>query len=676
MSHRSEDVRTAAFVGAGGSGKTTLVEALLSETNATSRRGTIAERNTVSDWDEDEKERQQSILASAVHLAWEGKRIHLIDTPGALDFVGEPVTALAAVETAIFCVHAHDGVGVTTRRIYKTARRAGIPCCVLVTRIESENVDGAAILDEIQAAFGEAAVPLNLPDTFGSDVSQVVDVFSPDVPAHLEATAARYRQQATDRVVEVDEALLEKYLEEGRIEPAELEAAFPRALRAGNIVPVLHVSAEKGVGMRKLLTFLVHDAPRPVPTVLRPAKNAEGEPVALDAAGPFSAQVWKIQVDPHVGKVAFLRVWTGSVASKTGFTVARTGRHERIGDLLEIQGKEMKPVAEAVAGDLVAVAKIDDIRIGDTVRDEAADWTFDPIATPYPKVTVAVEPKNRADEAKVGPELHKLADADPTFVFEREEGTGELVVRGMSSLHVDVVLRRLARRKVEVTTHAPRVPYRETIGSRGEAQYRHKKQTGGRGQFAEVHLRVAPLPRGGDFEFVDEVVGGSIPRQYIPAVEKGVRETLPRGVVAGYPFTDVQVTVFFGKAHDVDSDEFSFKLAASQAFKQAVLDANPVLLEPILDVEIEVPSRFMGDISGDLNSRRGRILGMNQEGDMAIIHAHVPLAEMLQYSTELRSITAGEGDYTFHFADYEQVPPHIAEQVVQRSKRELAEERA
>ncbi len=674
MPHRPEDIRNAALVGAGGAGKTTLVEALLHIAGVTSRRGRIEEKNTVSDWDEDEKERQHSILSTPVHLDWEGQKIQLVDAPGAIDFVGEAICALAAVDFAVVCVNAHDGISVSTRRIYKAARKAGIPCCVLVTRIESDNVDGIALLESIQAAFGEEAVPVNIPDRFGDGASEVVDVFGSEVPADLQELADNYRRQARDRVVEVDDQLLEKYLAEETITQEELEHAFPRALRAGNIVPVLHVSAEKDVGLRKFLTFLVHDGPRPVPVVLRPAVDAEGEPVELDADGPFSAQVWKIQVDPHVGKLAYLRVWTGRVSAKTQFEVARTGKVERIGDVLQIQGKEMHAVPEAVAGDLVALAKIDDIRVGDTVRDEGATWCFADIETPYPKVTLAIEPKNRGDEAKLGPELHRLAEADPTFIAEREEATGEMVVRGTSSLHVDIMLKRLARKRVEVLTRPPRIPYRETIGANGQGQYRHKKQTGGRGQFAEVHLRVSPLARGGDFEFVDEVVGGSIPRNFIPAVEKGIRETLGKGVVAGYPFTDVRVTVYDGKFHDVDSDEFSFKLASSAAFKRAVDSAKPILLEPIMEVAIEVPSRFMGDITGDLNSRRGRILGMSQEGDMVEIQANVPLSEMMQYSTELRSITAGEGDYSFRFAQYEQVPSQVAEQVIARHKKEREEE--
>ena len=673
MAHRPEEVRNLALIGAGGAGKTTLVENLLHLAKVTTRKGSVPEKNTVADWDADERERQQSLFAKVLHVPWEGKQIQIVDTPGAIDFLGEPAMALAAVETAVLCVNAHDGIPVAARKQYRMAQQAGVSIAVLLTRIESENVDEEKLYAQLKDVFGDKAVPINLPDRFGPGVSAVVDIFGPEVPKGLEDQAAEFRQQATDRIVECDEALLERYLSDGKVGLPELEAVFPRALRQGNIVPVLHVSAEKNVGLRKFLSFVTHDCPKPSRVALRKAVDAQGNEVNVQPAGPFAGQVWKVFVDPHVGKVAYLRVWAGTLTSKSQLVVHRTGKTERIGDLLEIQGKDMKAVPSASAGDLVAVAKVEDLRIGDTVTEAAVPWAFVPVKVPVPKVTLAVEPKNRLDEVKLYPELHRAAESDPTFVAERETGTGELVVRGLSTLHIDVHLKRIARKKIESVTKAPRIPYLETIAAKGAAMYRHKKQSGGRGQFAEVHLKVEPLPRGQGFEFVDDVVGGTIPRQFIPAVEKGIEETRPKGVIAGYPFVDVRAIVHFGKFHDVDSDEFSFKLASSQAFKEAVTTARPVLLEPLMDIEIEVPSRFMGDISGDLNSRRGRIVGMNQEGDTSVIQAQVPLSEIMQYSTELRSITAGEGDFSAKLAHYEVVPSHLAQEIISKAKKPEAE---
>ena len=665
-------VRNVALVGAGGAGKTTLVEALLHKAKVTNRRGSIDEKNTVTDWDDDEKERQQSILASPVHLPWDGKTLNLIDAPGALDFIAETACALNAVETALICVNAHDGVSVATRRHFRLARDLGLACVVVVTRVNGENIQPDELYTSIQKAIGERAVPVNMPNEFGHDVSSVHDIFAEDLPEGLQDQAAEFVQQATDRVVECDDALLEKYFETGEISKAELADAFPRALRQGNIVPIMHVAVDNDIGVNQLLNFISKDCPhgcRRNGELIRPAVGADGEDVAVQAeTGPFSAQVWKVQIDPHVGKLAFLRVWSGELAAKTQFVVARTGNTERIGDFLYMQGKEGKPVAKAAAGDLVAVAKVEDLRIGDTVTDGSANFTLKPIAAPEPKVMLAIEPKNRNDEAKMGPELTKLNESDVGFKAERNNATNEMVVYGMSTLHLQIVLGRLARKKVETVTRTPRVPYLETVMGNGDGRHRHKKQSGGRGQFAEVHLRVAPRERGSGFEFVDEIVGGSIPRNFIPAVEKGINEQLEKGVIAGYPFVDVAATVYDGKFHDVDSDEFSFKLAAAAAFRAAVENARPSLLEPIMEVEIEIPSRFMGDISGDLNSRRGRIQGMEQDQDHAHIKAQVPLSEILNYSTELRSITAGEGDYSFKLSHYEPVPAHLASDVISKSK--------
>jgi elongation factor G len=674
VAYRPEDVRNVALVGAGGSGKTTLVETALFLAKAISRKGTVAEGNTTSDYDPDEKERKQSITSTPVHLTWDGStRIQIIDTPGAQDFVGEPTAAMCAVETVVIAVNAKDGVGVTARRRFHEAEKHDCVRLVVLTKTDLDNVDPEALMASLQTNFGEHVIPLNFPDRYGPGMSKIFNVFAEDFPdGATRDRALDLRKQVIESVIECDDKLLEKYFAEGAVTKDELFHAFPKAIRTGHIVPVLHTSAAKELGVRQFLDFIAHETPSPVEGVGRPAEGPDQKPVVPEVKGPFSAQVFKVVVDPHVGKLAFLRVWSGGLAAKTSITVPRTGKTERIGDLLDVQGKEMKPVASAQAGDLIAIGKVEDLHVGDTVTDGHANFVYEAIPFPRPQVTLAVEPKNRADEAKLIPELHKLSEADPTFVAERDPNTSEFVIRGMSSLHLDVTLKHLARKKVELVTHPPRIPYRETVSVKGAGEHRHKKQSGGRGQFAEVHLKLEPLPRGTGFEFVDAVIGGTIPRQFIPAVEKGVRDALPHGVVAGFPFTDVRAIVHFGKFHDVDSDEFSFKLAGGAAFKTAVEASRPILLEPIMNVEIEIPSRFLGEISGDLNSRRGRIVGMDTEGELTKIHAHVPLPEMLNYSTELRSITAGEGEFRAEIERYDRVPPPLDEQVISKHKKDVA----
>lgn len=670
MAHRPEDVRNVAVVGPGGSGKTTLVETALFLAKATTRKGTVEEGTTVTDFDPDERARKQSISTSIAHLSWDGAYVRLFDTPGAMDFCAGPVAAMAAVETVAIALPAHDGVGVTARRRFVEAGAHGLVRVVVVTKIDQENIDEDKLAKSLRENFGEHVIPLNFPDVFGPGVTRIYNVFADDLPDAEKKRALELRKQVTEAVVECDDKLLERYLAGGEITRDELFHAFPKSIREGHLVPVLYTSAKKELGVRQLLDFIEHETPSPWEEVVRPVKKPSGERVTLEPKGPFAAQVFQIVSDPHVGKLALLRVFAGTLPSKSSFTVARTGNVERVGELLEIQGKDWKAVPSASCGDVVGVTKVDVLRVGDTVTDAAAALVFEPISFPRPMVTLAVAPKNRADEAKLTPELHKLMEADPTFVAERDASTGEFVARGISALHLQVTLARLARKKVEVVTHPPRIAYRETVAAKGEGEYRHKKQSGGRGQFAEVHLRVEPLARGEGFEFVDAVVGGTIPRQFIPAVEKGVRDALADGVLAGFPMTDLRATVHFGKFHDVDSDEHSFKLAGGMALRAAVEASRPILLEPVLDVAIDVPSRFMGDISGDLNSRRGRIVGVDTTGDHTTIRAHVPMPEMLDYSTELRSITAGEGDFQSHIARYDRVPPPLDEGVVAKAKKD------
>ncbi len=668
MAHRPEDVRNVALVGPGGSGKTTLVETALFLAKATSRKGTIEEGNTVTDFDPDERARKHSLTTSAVHLPWSATRIQLLDTPGAMDFAGAPAAAMAAVETVAIALPAHDGVGVTARRRFVEAGALGLVRVVVLTKIDQDHIDEDRLTASLRDNFGDHVIPLNFPDVFGPGVTRIYNVFADNLPDAEKKRAMALRKLVTEAVVECDDQLLEKYLSDGHVSREELFHAFPKAIREGHIVPVLHTTSKKELGVRQFLDFIAHETPSPWEGVVRPAKTPAGEPVRLPPKGPFAAQVFQIVNDAHVGKLAILRVFAGTLASKGTVTLARTGNVERVGDFLEIQGKDWKAVPSVAAGDIVAVAKVDELRVGDTITDAGANFAFDRISFPRPMVTLAVAPRNRADEAKLVPELHKLMEADPTFVAERDVNTGEFVARGLSALHLTVTLARLARKKVEVVTQSPRVAYRETVAAKGAGEFRHKKQSGGRGQFAEVHLRLEPLPRGEGFEFVDAIVGGTIPRQFVPAVEKGVRDSLADGVIAGFPVTDLRAIVHFGKFHDVDSDEHSFKLAAAHAFRAAVEASQPILLEPILDVAIDVPSRFMGDISGDLNARRGRIVGVETTGDHTTIRAHVPMPEMLEYSTELRSITAGEGEFRAEIAHYDRVPSPLDEPVIAKHR--------
>ena len=670
MAHRPEDVRNVALVGPGGGGKTTLVETALFLAKVTSRKGTVEEGNTVSDFDPDERSRKHSLTTAAVHLPWDATRVQLLDTPGAMDFAGAPAAAMAAVETVAIAVPAHDGVGVTARRRFVEAGAMGLVRVVVLTKIDQDNIDEDRLSASLRENFGDHVIPLNFPDVFGPGVTRIYNVFSDSLPDAEKRRAMALRKQVTEAVVECDDRLLEKYLSEGAVTREELFHAFPKAIREGHIVPVLHTSSKRELGVRLFLDFIAHETPSPWEGVVRPAKTPAGEPVRLAPKGPFAAQVFQIVNDAHMGKLAVLRVFGGTLASKGTVALARTGNAMRIGDFLEIQGKDLKSVHSVVAGDIVAVAKVDDLRVGDTITDAGAGFAFDRISFPRPTVTLAIELRNRADEAKLGPELHKLMDSDPTFLAERDVNTGEFVARGLSGLHLNVMFGRLLRRKVEVVSRPPRVAYRETIAAKGEGEYRHKKQSGGRGQFAEVHLRLEPLARGEGFEFVDAIVGGTIPRQFVPAVEKGVRASLAEGVVAGFPVADVRAIVHFGKFHDVDSDEHSFQLAAAHAFRLAFEASQPVLLEPILDAVIDVPSRFMGEISADLNARRGRIVGVETTGDHTTIHAHAPEPEMLDYSTELRSITAGEGEFRAGIAHYERVPSPLDEVVIAKHRAE------
>lgn len=674
----TKDIRNLALVGHGDSGKTSIAELMLYKAGASARQGRVEDGTSVLDSDPEEKARKISIDLGVAHFSWKGKEVNLLDAPGYPDFSGEAIAAMAAVESVVLCIHAANGVMVNTRKMWEQATKRGLARVILVNKMDAENVDWAKTLDQIQKSFGQNCLPVFLPIGQSSSFQGVVNVLDP--PAPLPSGVVGDVKAAADKVmeaiVEVDDKLMERYLDSGEISKEERDKAFPQAIARGRLVPVLCASSRQGGGVEEAMDFIV----RFLPGVLDmpPKKGVHPktkEEVSFERVpdAPFSAHVVKSTRDQHIGKLSIFRVHSGSLAAETSIYNVRTEKTERIGKLFKLVGREQKPIDKAIAGDIVALTKVEEISVGDTLATPAAPLLFPPIGWPVPMVSVALEPKNRNDEQKLSQAIGYLADSDPTLIISRDKQTGEVVANGMSKLHLDISLLRLkARYGVEVTTKPPKIPYKETITGKAETSYRHKKQTGGAGQFAEVHLRCWPLERGAGFEFSNAVFGGAISQQFIPSVEKGVRTVCDQGVIAGYPVVDLHVEVFDGKEHPVDSKDIAFQIAARECFKELVLKAKPALIEPIVNLEVTIPSDKMGAITGDLNGRRGRIQGMDSNGNMQVIRAQVPLAEVMNYSTELRSITGGEGYYTIEFSHYDQVPAKIQEQIIQKSRAEQA----
>lgn len=669
-------LRNVAFVGHGATGKTTLVEHLLHKMGAIERIGTIDDGNTTTDTLADEKDRKISIDASIAHANYKGCDFNFIDAPGYPDFVGQAITALYAVETAMITVDAVAGVQVNTRRMWSEAGKLGLARVIVVTRLDAENASYDDVMQSISSAFGESVVPFVLPDGEGASFHGIVSLLDPPetIPEDCVDSVEDLRERLIERIVEVDDEALEKYLEGEKPSDESLFALSKRAIAAGTMVPVLFVAAEKDAGVQKLLDFMDHDLPSPIDGVKRtflPTADAEeGEEVAPDPAGPFRAQVFRVVTDPFVGKITTFRIYSGSLSGDTTVLNPRTDKTEKITHFFRPMGKEQSEVKEAVAGDIIQLTKIESFSLGDTLCDPSAAGFFPPIKLPTPMMAYAVEPTKRGDEAKIGTALSKIDESDPSLTVRRDELTGELVVSGVSTLHLDIVLERLKVLGVEVQTKAPRIPYLETITTKGDAKYRHKKQSGGAGQFAEVWMRLEPQERGAGFEFANEIVGGAISASFVGSAEKGVRQVLQGGVLAGYPVVDVKAIVYDGKEHPVDSKDIAFQVAGRNAFKEAFMAAKPCLLEPVVEIEVMVPSQYIGDVTGDISGRRGRVQGTDTVGDMQTIKALVPQSEVANYSTELRSMTGGAGSYTMEISHYDVVPAKLGEQIMAAAKKE------
>ncbi|MCA0324714.1 MAG: elongation factor G [Proteobacteria bacterium] len=665
-----EHIRTLALVGPAAAGKTTLAEALLLHAGAIGAAGSVERGSTVSDFDPMEVKAGHSLQSAVMHAEHEGCRIHLIDTPGAADFIGQSLPALEAVETAAIVINAATGIEPMARRMMDYAAERELDRLIIVNRIDAEGADLPALLADIQATFGKECLPLNLPD---AGATKVVDCFyKRDGHSDFGAVADAHRA-LVEQVVEVDGEFVDRYLNDGDIDASELHAPLEQALREGHLIPVCFVSARSGAGVAELLDVIARLLPNPTEGNPPDFLNGEGDGAQLMHAQPDPAahvlgHVFKISIDPYVGKLGYVRVHQGTITAGTQLYVGDGRKPFKVGHLYLQQGKNHVEVPSAGPGDICAIGKIDELHFDAVLHDAAEDdhIHLKPLPFPVPVHGVAIAPKRRGDEQRMWEIVGKLVAEDPCLKLEHVAQTNETIVFGLGELHLRVLLERLREiHKFEVDTRPPRIAYRETVTQQAAAQYRHKKQSGGAGQFGEVHLRIEPLPRGGGFEFVDQVKGGTIPGQFMPAVEKGVREALVEGVIAGYPVQDVRVIVHDGKHHPVDSKEIAFVTAGKRAFKAAIREAKPVVLEPIARIHVTAPESAMGAITGDLSSRRGMVNGTDSGrlGSLTV-SAQCPIAELADYQSRLNAMTAGQGSYALALSHYEVVPPGVQQELV------------
>lgn len=646
-----------------------LSEAMLLKGGELNRLGRISDGTTASDFDTDEKEGQKSVHASVLHTTWKGRDLNIIDTPGAADFVGEAYGALSVVELSVITVNAASGIEVGTRKAWDLAQQQGCACMFVITRMDADNAQFDEVVASLQENFGPACTPLTLPVGSGSSFTGVVDLLHPgDVPANLAATVEEQRGVLMESVISGDDALLERYLEGETIPQEELEHVFVQVLVDRSIVPILCCAAESDQGITEIMDFIAAYAPSPDYATKEVVGDSGAEAQRMDLEGPFKAQVFKIISDEFVGKVSFFRVYSGLLRTGDTVTLTHSGKPVKIPKLFRPQGKDQREVNEAAPGAIVATAKVEEFRVGDTLAASKDETPFVVPRYPIPMVSRAVEPKSRGDEAKISESLRRLAEADPTFQVEMNPQTKELVMSGIGEQHIGLMLNRLQRRGVGVTTKLPKIAYRETISSKADIRYRHKKQTGGAGQFAECAIRVEPNARGTGYEFVDKIFGGVISQPFRQSVDKGIQDKMAEGVLTGYPVVDIKVELYDGKEHPVDSKDIAFQIAGREALKEAVQQAVPVLLEPIVKLEVTVPSKYMGDITGDISSRRGRVSGIDSIGNLQIVRSEVPLAEVQQYSAFLQSVTGGEGSYALEFLRYEVLPQHLMQTVVASAK--------
>lgn len=689
---RPEDTRSFALAGHGGSGKTSLAEAMLFDNGQITRMGSTQAGNTVSDFQSEEQKRQISISTSLMTMERGGKTFFMLDTPGYADFTGEMSAAIRVADMTVIVASSVSGVEVQTSRAWEYALHHRTPAAFYISKMDRENADFDKVLSDIRGQFSPNALPVMLPIGAADKLEGVVDVLKgkaykykldgsgkfteENLPDNMTSAAASAREALLEAAVEMDDALMEKYLDEGEssVSDADLRRTLRAAIVARRVFPVMTGSAAANVGVHQMLDFIADYFPSPLDVGAVAALNGEDSvEVAPDSEGPFSALCFKVMVDPYVGKLSFIRVYSGTLSSDgNNIYNVKKGEDERISSFKLMNGKDGRDVKEITVGDVVAIPKLQSTKVGHTLATKGgSQFQYEKIEYPDPVYSVAVLAKTRADEDKLGAAIARTLDEDRGLTFEKNPETRDNVLSGMGDMHIDIVLSRMKERYgVELETRTPQVPYRETIRKTSEAQGKHKKQTGGHGQYGDVYIRYSPLERGSGFEFVDSIVGGAVPRNYIPAVEKGLREYMASGPLAGFPVVDFRAELYYGSYHDVDSSEMAFKLATRLSFRKGIMDANPVLLEPIMNVEVTVPDQFMGDVMGDFNGRRGRIMGTEGRGKLQIVKAQVPMAEMFRYAIVLRSMTSGEGSFSMQQSHYEEVPADIAKKVIAAHKKE------
>lgn len=690
--YKSDALRNVGIVAHGGAGKTSLTEALLFTSGAATRLGRVEDGTTTTDFEPEEIKRKVTISAALAPCEWQGHKINFVDTPGYADFVSEVKGTLRAVESSLIVLCAASGVEVETEKVWNYSAELELPRIAFINKMDRENADFYSVVNSMQEKFGKGVVPIQLPIGAQDSFKGVIDLLKmkaiipsgdigaqaaeADIPEEIFEQAVIARQALIEAAAESNDELLMKYLDGEELTDAEVAAGLVEGIAQARVFPVMCGSALKNIGVQQLLNAVVNYLPSPTKRIVNGYHPVSKDPLVRHANDSFAAMVFKTTADPFVGRLSYLKLFSGVMKPDSSLYNASKEKTERIGSIFTLRGKHQEAVAAAYAGDIVVVAKLQDTCTGDALCDKEKPILFEPISYPKPMFTMCMEAKNKADEDKIGNALSRLMDEDLTFKSYKDNETHQLMVSGIGELHLDIVAERMKRKfGVEVKLSSPKIPYRETIRGSVKVEGKHKKQSGGHGQYGHVWLQLEPLAPGGNFEFVDSIFGGAVPRQYIPAVEKGVREALGGGVLAGYPLVDVKVTLTDGSYHTVDSSEMAFKIASTMALRKGALQAKPVLLEPINNVEVTVPEGCMGDVIGDFNSKRGRILGMEPIGNgLGVVRAQVPMSELFNYAIELRSLTQGRGWYDMSFAQYEEVPQRIAETIIANAKKDKTTE--